>query len=286
MPTLRLAIVGDTQRVLPIERLAFGRETNDAGRTAIANAILSESCDAIVHLGDLVGAVGSTSDWARFDADYPPSALSARTVHICRGNHDCGGFWMGNPREFNRRYPDCIGQLRHYTLEHLRIILLDTNHDAVSADGWRRQIDTFEQVLGDSESDPAIQHVLVFGHHPPFTNGRWHKPSQPVKDAFVASFLRCRKARIFFAGHVHGYERFSVEGRYFIVSGGGGGPRFAHLHGSRQRRTADIDISDPNPLHYIVLEAAPAAISARVRGLDDQAARWIELDHFEIGARV
>jgi len=102
MQTARLAIVGDTQRVLPVERLAFLRETNDDGRRRIARAILADQLDGIVHLGDVIG---SASGWGRFDQVYPPSELSNKQFHVCRGNHDCGGFWFGSPKEFNRRHP-------------------------------------------------------------------------------------------------------------------------------------------------------------------------------------
>jgi len=97
---------------MPVEQLAFGRETNDAGRSALAQDMLTGYCDAIVHLGDLVGTVGSAVDWARFDQDYPPSTLAKATLHVCRGNHDCGGLLMGHPREFKRRYPQALGQLQ------------------------------------------------------------------------------------------------------------------------------------------------------------------------------
>ena len=274
--------MGDTQRVLPIERLVLHRETNDAGRSAIAKALLSVNCDAIVHLGDLLGAVGSEKDWARFDRDYPPEVLSEKPFHVCRGNHDCGGFWMGSPREYNRRYPETLAQLREVDVGCVRLILLDTNIRALSSAQWHPQVQAFQTALGKAGSDPAIRHVLVCGHHPPFSNGRWHPPSQAVFEAFVTPFLTSTKSRAFFSGHVHGYERFAIQGRAFVVSGGGGGPRFPHLHGSQQRRATEIDLADPHPLHYVDLTVTPDTISAKVRGLDENAGNWVELDNWTI----
>jgi hypothetical protein len=42
---------------------------------------------------------------------------------------------------------------------------------------------------------------------------------------FADPFVRSPKTRLFFSGHNHTYERFQFENKFFIVSGGGGGPR-------------------------------------------------------------
>jgi len=276
---IRLAIVGDTQRVLPIERLAFGRETNDVGRHRIAQAILAEELDGFLHLGDLIG---SASGWSRFDQDYPPGELASKHIHVCRGNHDCGGLWFGSPKEFNRRFPTAIARLQTVDIGSLRLMLLDTNEQAMSKEMWRVQRDQFQAALSNADSDEQVKHVLVAGHQPPFTNGRWHKPSRAVLDSFVPSFMECRKAQAFFSGHVHGYERFAIDGKCFVVSGGGGGARFSHRHGEKRRTAAVLDLADPHPLHYISVQASPDAVSYSVRAIDERNGDWVELDHWTL----
>ncbi len=277
MPKVRLAIVGDTQRVLPIERLAFGRESNDEGRRRIAQAILAEPLDAIVHLGDLTG---SASDWGRFDQAYPPNALSSKPVHICRGNHDCGGPLFGSPREFNRRFPTAVAGLQLVDLGFLRLLLLDTNQGSMSKEQWSTQLTEFCRSLADASSEERVKHVLVAGHHPAFTNARWHSPSQAVLDGFIKPFLDCPKARAFFAGHVHGYERFEVDGRCFVVTGGGGGARFAHHHSEKRCRPAMVDFSDPHPLHFVSVEASSDVIAYSVPAIDETSGGWVELERW------
>jgi hypothetical protein len=274
---IRLAIVGDTQRVLPIERLAFGRETNDAGRRRIAQAILAEQLDGIVHLGDLIG---SASGWRRFDQDYPSGELASKHIHVCRGNHDCGGLWFGSSKEFNRRFPTAVAGLQTVELGFLRLLLLDTNQGSMSKEQWLTQLNEFCRSLTDANSEERVKHVLVAGHHPPFTNARWHSPSPAVLDGFIKPLLDCPKARTFFAGHVHGYERFEVDGRCFVVTGGGGGARFAHRHSEKRRRPAMVDISDPHPLHFVSVEASPDVISYSVRAIDECSGGWVELDRW------
>jgi hypothetical protein len=274
---IRLAIVGDTQRVLPVERLVFGRETNDAGRHRIAQAVLAEQLDGLLHLGDLLG---SASGWRRFDQDYPPGELASKHIHVCRGNHDCGGFWFGSSQEFNRRFPRAIAGLQEVELRFLRLLLLDTNEQAMSKEQWRVQLVQFQSALLRADDDAQVKHVLVAGHHPPFTNARWHTPSRAVLNNFVAPFMKCRKARGFFAGHVHGYERFAIEGKCFVVSGGGGGARFSHRHGGKRRRAAVLDLADPHPLHFISVQADPDAVAFSVRAIDERSGDWVELDEW------
>lgn len=263
--------------MLPVERLAFGRETNDAGRHRIAQAILAEPVDGLLHLGDLIG---SASDWRRFDQDYPPGELSSKHIHVCRGNHDCGGFWFGSPKEFNRRFPSAVARLEQVDFGFLRLLLLDTNEQAMSHEQWRAQVAEFEAALSRADGDVQVEHVLVAGHHPPFTNARWHKPNRPVLDNFVTPFMQCHKTRAFFAGHVHGYERFAIDGKSFVVTGGGGGARFAHRHGEKRRKVAAVELADPHPLHYIATEATPDAVTFSVRAIDERSGDWVELDHW------
>ncbi len=276
---VNLVIVGDTQRVLPVERLAFHHETNDTGRRRIAKAILAEPLDAIVHLGDVIG---SASDWRRFDQDYPPDELSNQHIHVCRGNHDCGGLWFGSPEQFNRRFPSAIARLQEIDFGFLRLLLVDTNHRSQSAPQWSRQLSEFRSALAAASGDARVQHVLVAGHHPPFTNGRWHKPSQVVLRDFVEPFLECPKARAFLAGHVHGYEHFTIDRRTFVVTGGGGGARFSHLRGDRSRCPDVLDLTDPHPLHFISMQARPDTVSCTVRAIDEQSGDWFVLDQWSM----
>lgn len=267
---------------MSVERLALGRETNDAARSALAQDLLAEQSDAIVHLGDLVGAVGSAVDWARFDRDYPPNMLARRALHVCRGNHDCGGLLMGHPREFVRRYPQALGQLQIIDLPCVRLLLLDTNRRVLSNNQWQAQWQAFQAALIATEGDATIDHVLVFGHHPPLTNGLRHRPDQVVYDAFVAPFLNCSKTRAFFSGHVHAYERFELQGRYLVVTGGGGGPRARCGRGRWQRYKSEVDLPHPHPLHYVRLDATPNRIEAVVRYRGEASGNWEELDPWSI----
>ena len=159
--------------------------------------------------------------------------------------------------EFKRRFPNAVGRIQQLDLGVLHFFLLDTNERAMSRLEWQTQLDEFRAALAAAEGSDRVRHVLVAGHHPPFTNARWHSPSKAVQDAFVEPFLACSKSRTFLSGHVLGYEHFRIERRSFIVTGGGGGARFSHLHGDKLRQKAKLDLADPHPLHYLDIEASP-----------------------------
>jgi hypothetical protein len=269
---------------MPVERLVHVRETNDAGRAAVAREILAESCDVKVHLGDLVGTVGSLRDWTRFDSHYPREVFGSDNWLVCRGNHDCSGLFLGRDHHFVERHPESIGKLRAFDFDFVKLVLLDTNEAVCHPSHWQQQRHDFHAVLEQADEDPAIRHVLVFGHHPPLSNGRWIRPraNRIVRATFFQPFLACRKSRAFFAGHVHGYERFNVEGRQFVVSGGGGGPRVAHLHGAARRHPSEIDIDDPHPLHYVRVTATPDGVRISARYWHETTGAWGELDHCDV----
>lgn len=284
--SFRALVVGDTQRIMPIERLARGHDTNDEGRAAVAQQMHAEECDVRVHLGDLVGVVGSKRHWARFDSHYPPEIFGGENWLVCRGNHDCGGVFLGKDREFVQRHPETIGKLRVFDFEFVTLILLDTNAAVCHSSYWEQQRVDFVSALERADEDPAVRHVLVFGHHPPLTNGRWirGRANGIVHATFFEPFLACHKSRAFFAGHVHGYERFRVKGRQFIVTGGGGGPRVAHLHGARRRYPSEVDIADPHPLHYVRVTATPDQVNIRTQYRHETTGAWGILDACDVQA--
>jgi hypothetical protein len=72
-------------------------------------------------------------------------------------------------------------------------------------------------------------------------------------DAFVPAFFASRKTRAMVTGHAHGYERFERQGKTFIVTGGGGGPRFPLLQGDEQRH-GDDQFCGPALRHFNFVE--------------------------------
>ena len=74
------------------------------------------------------------------------------------------------------------------------------------------------------DADPKVRGVLVFTHHPPYTNSTVTKDESHVQQAFVGPFVAAKKTLALLSGHAHGYEHFIEQRKHFVVSGGGGGP--------------------------------------------------------------
>jgi hypothetical protein len=99
-----------------------------------------------------------------------------------------------------------------------------------------------------------------------------------VQRDIVPPFLAARKTIAMLAGHVHSYERFARDGKTFVVSGGGGGPR-ARLASLTRRRHADDLFAGPplRALHFlsaavsdegVVFEMIALAAEGSFRALD------------------
>jgi hypothetical protein len=79
--------------------------------------------------------------------------------------------------------------------------------------------------LESLDADSTIQFIITGCHHSPYTNSRIVRPSKEVEQQFVPSFLSSRKSVLFLSGHSHNFEHYKIEGKDFLVIGGGGGLR-------------------------------------------------------------
>src|SRR5205823_2075898 len=104
---------------------------------------------------------------------------------------------------------------------------------------WSTQRTWYEETLRASDDDMATRGVFVLMHHPPYTNSTVTGDEVHVEDTFVPAFVRAKKTLAMLSGHVHSYERFVRDGKTFVVSGGGGGPRAALETGAARRHPDD-----------------------------------------------
>jgi hypothetical protein len=259
-----LVLIGDTQRTTWMERL-IGREQNEAGRQALIEKLVREERPAfIVHLGDLVSFGHSSEEWEYFDRLV---AAVGVPIHPVLGNHDYWGpDWLAlrNARE---RFPE-LAPLTYRTLRlgPLGLVLVDSNLDGQAA---AEQARWFAAALSAFDRDPSVRAVLAFTHHPPFTNGEGRQDDAAVASALLPAFLASPKALLLASGHVHGYERFELRRKTFLVSGGGGGPRVEYRVGKRASHPAAYAAGGVarRPFHYVVIEQQPLALQVTVKCL-------------------
>lgn len=266
-----LIVLGDTQRTSWAEEALCGREQNEQPRRDLIAAIAERERPAfVVHLGDMVVDGASAAEWRYFD--HLVSPLRARHVPIrpLLGNHDYWGDDRAALGAATERFPELA--TRFYADRHrsLGLVWLDSNLRGRRARGQERWL---ADTLAAFDCDPRIRGVLVFTHHPPFTNGVGRDPDDYVVQHILPAFQTSHKTLVLFSGHVHGYEHFEHRGKAFIVTGGGGGPRVQYRTGVR----------DPRAFNYVSIRLEPERLELVAKCLyDTGGCKNGELDRFSL----
>jgi len=231
-------LVGDTQRTSYWE---FWRERNDKQRKLIIDEITKREPAFVIHLGDLTARGSSKKHWQEFDDLHKAFREKKIPYFPILGNHELYGDDEKALEYYFDRFPH-LGLRRWYsfTWKNLGFILVDSNFATLTQEQFEEQSQWYLDELEKFEKDAKTDFIIVCCHEPPFTNSRVVSPNEKVKIYFADPFLQCQKARLFFSGHSHSYERFQMDGKYFIVSGGGGGPRHQVFKDPKDQRYPDF----------------------------------------------
>lgn len=213
-------VVGDTRSGMDAHRRVVERMSREVP-------------DFILGTGDMVDDGSRQDQWQQFfDVENP---LLRDTVYFpAVGNHDRQG--RGRTADIYRAYfsvPDTGGSERYYAFTHAtsRFVVLDSNiHSFALTD----QTAWLERELIAARQDPAIRHVFVVMHHPPFSVSL-HGGAVDLRERWTPLFERYAVSAVF-SGHDHVYTRALHHGVRYFVSGGGGAPLYP-----RRSRPGSID---------------------------------------------
>ena len=233
-----IILVGDTQGTSHWE---LWRERNDRERKLIINEITRREPAFVIHLGDLTTRGSSAKHWQEFDDMHKEFREKKIPYFPILGNHEFYGKDKKALHNYFERFP-YLDKRRWYsfTWKNVGLILVDSNFSSLTKEQIEGQSQWYLNELEKLEKMNGIDHIIVCCHEPPFTNSRVVNPNKEVKVNFADPFLRFQKARLFFSGHSHSYERFQTGGKFFIVSGGGGGPRHKVIIDPRKQRYQDL----------------------------------------------
>lgn len=231
-------IVGDTQGTSHWE---FWRERNDKERKLIIDEITQREPAFVVHLGDLTVRGSSKKHWQQFDEFHKDFREKKIPYFPILGNHEFYGSDDRALQNYFGRFPH-LSERRWYSFiwKSIGFILVDSNFSCLTMEENEQQGKWYIEELERFEKDEKIDYVIVCCHEPPFTNSRIVSPNEKVKAFFADPFLKRNKTSFFFSGHSHSYERFQIEGKLFVVSGGGGGPRHKVTINPEKRRYNDL----------------------------------------------
>lgn len=250
--TFRVVVFGDTR-------------SNHDDHRSVVQSILPEMPQLVFHSGDLVGDGTVTSLWDKFFEIEAPMIRDAPLYPVL-GNHE------NEAQEFFDTFvlPDDSPAPEHYysvrwsTLLALNLDLYGSSYGASS-----EQYAWLDKTLADSKLDPGILHRIVLLHAGPYDSGS-HGSNTTVRSTLVPLFKK-HGVTMVFSGHDHDYERSTVDGIKYVVSGGGGAPLYPVTGASWTEASA-------MELHHVLLEFRGPIAEARVLRPDGS-----ELDFFSVG---
>ena len=260
-------IVGDTQGTSHWE---FWRERKHRERTFIIDEITKHEPAFVIHLGDLTTRGSSEKHWQEFDDRHKELRKMKIPYFPILGNHEFYGNDKKAQQNYFKRFP-YLEKRRWYSFawKNVGFILVDSNFSSLTKEQVEEQSKWYLGELERLNRDERVSFIIVCCHQPPFTNSRVVRPSEKVKVYSADPFLQFRKTCLFFSGHSHSYERFQRKDKYFIVSGGGGGPRHKVSIDPTKRRYQDLYWGpDLRFFHFCEIESRDGALVFRVLRLE------------------
>jgi hypothetical protein len=203
----------------PFRFIVFGdTRTDHPMHSAVAGLIQERAPDFAVNTGDLVEDGDDAELWQTF-FDIEHAIMSRMVVWPVMGNHDHRSDTLYD----TLFHVSCGSQTsRYYSFDYSNCHFVVINsEDDFSPES--EQYAWLDADLSAAESNADIQHTFVFYHRPAFSSG-WHgSEGLPLEEHLHPLCLR-HGVEAVFNGHDHDYERSTVDGILYIVTGGGGAP--------------------------------------------------------------
>lgn len=275
----RFCILGDVRRPHPWQ---FWTPHNDRERDRLVRAVVAERPAFVAMTGDFVFSGSSARQWARFDRVFAPLRRASIPILPTLGNHEYVGSDGRAMRNYFTRFGDLKGRKWYRRdLRSIALLLLDSNKKSLGPAAWKSQRTWFASQLAAADRDPRVRAVLVFLHHPPYTNSSRHSDRISVQRDLVPLFARSPKTLALVAGHVHSYERFVRQGKTYVNSGGGGATP-SRLLTNADRRHPDDRFLGPavRSFHYLSVRITDVGLAVTVRGLRRGATRFHVMERF------
>jgi hypothetical protein len=210
------------------------------------------------HLGDVVYFAGDIDKYG--ECFYETYSEYPAPIVAIPGNHDCQpddpqdgpvdpnkkplDGWVQN---FMSKDPGQLGSLKTnasrtqmdlpnpywtFTTPFATVIGLFSNVSETEAELHQDQIDWFRGELRAADANKAL---IVTIHHPPFSGDDEHSGSTVAEKILFEAFADTKRyPHLVLSGHVHNYQRFTVQQSGiqipFVVAGNGGYSKLGKLH--------------------------------------------------------
>jgi hypothetical protein len=245
-----IAFASDTQQPMWVEKLLLKSNHNQKATEMIFKDVEAVHPSGFFILGDLVSLGYKNNKWTAIDSYIKQCTQDTIPVYATLGNHELMFNTKKGTANFRARFP--MYNPAGYTeiIDSVAVVLVNSNFGKMTTAEILAQDNWYNSIIKKLDSDNAIKFIIVGCHHSPYTNSKIVKPSMEVRQNFVPAFINSKKCMLFLSGHSHNFERFNMQGKYFLVIGGGGG-----LHQPLYTSEVSHDLSaDYKPMfHYLVV---------------------------------
>ena len=226
---LRFVILGDTR-------------TDIAKTTAIADSVKQKcielfgpewykSIAMVMHVGDIVTS-GTAISMYQDEYFTPYSTLSCSVPFMVSiGNHEMENAfyyqYMKYQYLYDHTYPDSSECAKYYSFQlgDCKFVAINSNSPVTAAN----QTNWLNNVMNNAESNPTVDFVFSYAHHPGHTEIWPDGNSAYVQNTVIPSLANYPKHVMYSYGHSHDYERGVLKTGHgsgwdarLLLSGGGG----------------------------------------------------------------
>lgn len=213
--------ISDTQQPMLIETIRLKTQENEQMTQRLFSLMAKETtAAALFHLGDITSMGMMNSYWKPFDT---LRTMLPFPVHAAFGNHEYFFVPSWGKEQMLKRFPSLEPSWYLKRYGAAAVVVLNSNFDRLTEEEASRQDKWYQVTLAGLEHDSTVNAVIVACHHSPYTNSTIVSPNEEVQRQFVRPFIRTAKGKMFISGHAHTREHFTIEGKDFLVIGGGGG---------------------------------------------------------------
>jgi hypothetical protein len=218
-----IAFTSDTQEPMWVEKIMLKPNRNQQATKMIFKDVLSLPPSGFFILGDVVSVGYRVSKWTAIDEYLKQFSHDSVPVYATLGNHEVLFRPKRGVKNFQTRFP--MYRASGYTeiIDSIGIILLNSNFNKMTPAEILAQDNWYNNMIKKLDKDDSVKFIIVGCHHSPYTNSKIVKPSTGVRQNFLPAFINSKKCVLFLSGHSHNFEHFVMNGKHFLVIGGGGG---------------------------------------------------------------
>jgi len=215
--------LSDTQQPMFVEKLLLKPDHNIVATHNIFDAVLKDKPSNVYMLGDVVALGYARHKWKKVDQFL--GSCTKEGIGVCGilGNHEVMIRKKRGEHNFQKRFAMNVSTGYISVADSVAVVLLNSNFSKMSAPDEKKQREWYNANMASLDANDSIRAIIVCCHHAPYTNSKIVKGSVGVQEAFVPAYIKSKKAQLFITGHAHTFEHFDVQGKDFLVIGGGGG---------------------------------------------------------------